>query len=53
MPGESGGRCDEGGPIVADVIAPVGQRMDDEMEQDPLQFLNTDAGDKKIVPVLW
>ena len=45
MPGESGGRRDEGGPIVPDVIAPVEQRMDDEMEEDPLRFLNTGAYD--------
>ena len=40
---ESGGRHDEGGAIVlADVIGPVEQRMDDEME-DPMAFLNTSA----------
>ena len=45
--GESGGRCDEGGPIVADVIGPVEQRMDDEMEEteDPMGFLITGAYD--------
>ena len=43
--GESGGQRDEGGPIVADVIGPVEQRMDDEMEEmaDPMRFLNTGA----------
>jgi hypothetical protein len=35
---ESGGRCEEG---VDDVIAPVEQRLDDEMdEEDPLRFLD-------------
>ena len=46
LAGESGGRCDEGGPIVlADVISPVEQRMDDETEEmeDPMGFLNTNA----------
>ena len=40
---ESGGRRDEGGAIVlADVIGPVEQRMDDETEEteDPMGFLN-------------
>ena len=45
VPGESAGRHDEGGPIVADVIAPIEQRMDDEMEEDPLRFLNTGTYD--------
>ena len=47
MPGESGRRRDEGGPIVADVISLVEQRMDDEMEEmeDPMGFLNTGAYD--------
>ena len=44
MPSESGGRCDEGGAIVlADVIGPVEQRMDDETEVGPMAFLNTNA----------
>ena len=44
VPGESGGRRDEGGAIVlADVIGPVEQRMDDEMEVDPMAFLNTNV----------
>ena len=30
---------------MADVIAPVEQRMDDEMDEDPLRFLNTSAYD--------
>ena len=49
MPGESGGRHDEGGAIVlADVISPVEQRMDDETEVDPMDFLNTNAYDCDI-----
>ena len=44
VPGESGGRRDEGGAIVlADVIGPVEHIMDDEMEVDPMAFLNTNA----------
>ena len=44
VPGESGGRHDEGGAIVmADVISPVEQRMDDETEVDPMGFLNTNT----------
>ena len=44
VPGESGGRRDEGGAIVlADVIGPVEQRMDDETEVDPMAFLNINA----------
>ena len=46
--GESGGRRDEGGPIVADVIAPIEQRVDDEMEEDPMSFLNTGAYDDDL-----
>ena len=49
MPGESGGRRDEGGAIVlADVIGPVEQKMDDETEVDPMGFLNTNAYDCDI-----
>ena len=49
MPGESGGRHNEGGAIVpADVICPVEQRMDDETEVDPMDFLNTNAYDYDI-----
>ena len=49
MPGESGGRHDEGGAIVlADVISPVEQRMDDETEVDPMDYLNTNAYDCDI-----
>ena len=49
VPGESGGRHDEGGAIVlADVISPVEQRMDDETEVDPMDFLNTNAYDCDI-----
>ena len=49
VPGESGGRHDEGGAIVlADVICPVEQRMDDETEVDPMGFLNTNAYDCDI-----
>ena len=34
---------------MADVIAPVEQRMDDEMdEDDPLRFLNTDVYDDDL-----
>ena len=44
VPGESGRRRDEGGAIVlADVIGPVEQRMDDETEVDPMGFLNTNT----------
>ena len=44
VPGESGGRREEGVPIVDDVVGPVEQGMDDEMEEeDPLRFLNTGA----------
>ena len=44
MPGERGVRRDEGGAIVlADVIGPVEQRMDEETEVDPMGFLNTNA----------
>jgi hypothetical protein len=47
VPGESGGRREEGAPIV-DVVAPVEQRMDYEMEEeDPLWFLNTGAYDDR------
>ena len=47
--GESGGRRDEGGAIVlADVIGPVEQRMDDETEVDPMDYLNTNAYDCDI-----
>ena len=47
VPGESGGRHDEGGAIVlADV--PVEQRMDDETEVDPMDYLNTNAYDCDI-----
>ena len=49
VPGESGGRRDEGGAIVlADVVGPVEQRMDDETEVDPMDFLNTNAYDCDI-----
>ena len=49
MLSESGERCDEGGAIVlADVIGPVEQRMDDETEVDPMGFLNTNAHDCDI-----
>ena len=49
VPGESGRRRDEGGAIVlADVIGPVEQRMDDETEVDPMDFLNTNAYDCDI-----
>ena len=49
VPGESGGRHDEGGAIVlADVISPVEQRIDDETEVDPMDFLNTNANDRDI-----
>ena len=49
VPGESGGRREEGGPIVDDVIAPVEQGMDDEMdEDDPLRFLNTGGYDHDL-----
>ena len=49
VPGESGGRHDEGGALVlADVISPVEQRMDDETEVDPMYFLNTNAYDYDI-----
>ena len=49
VPGESGGRHDEGGAIVlADVIGPIEQRMGDETEVDPMGFLNTNAYDCDI-----
>src|SRR3954463_8941099 len=49
VPGESGGRHDEGGVIVlADAICPVKQRKDDETEVDPMDFLNTNAYDCDI-----
>ena len=49
VPGESGRRHDEGGAIVlADVIGPVEQRMDNETEVDPMAFLNTDAYDRDL-----
>ena len=49
VPGESGRRRDEVGAIVlADVIGPVEHRMDDEMEVDPMGFLNTNAYDSDI-----
>ena len=49
MSGQSGGRHDEGGAIVlADVICPVEQRMDDETEVDPMGFLNTNTYDYDI-----
>ena len=49
VPSESGGRHDEGGAIVlADVISPVEQRMDDETEVDPMDYLNTNAYDCDI-----
>ena len=51
VPGESGGRHDEGGAIVlADVIGPVEQRMDDETEEmeDPMGFLNTNVHEGDI-----
>ena len=49
VPGESGGRHDEGGAIVlADVISPVEQRMDDETEVGPMDYLNTNAYDCDI-----
>ena len=48
VPGESGGRREEGGPIVADVIAPVEQRTDDEMDEDRLSFLNPGAYDDDL-----
>ena len=49
VPGESDGRHDEGGAIVlADVIGPVEQRMDDETEVDPMDFLNTNTYDCDI-----
>ena len=47
MPGESGGQHDEGCAI-ADVISPVEQRMDDETEVDPMDYLNTNAYDYDI-----
>ena len=31
-----------------DVITPVEQRMDDEMDEDPLQFLNTGTYDDDL-----
>lgn len=46
VPGESGGRHDEGAAIVLpDIIGLVEQRMDDETEEmeDPTGFLNTNA----------
>ena len=33
---------------MADVIAPVEERMDDEMDEDPMGFLNTNAYDYDI-----
>ena len=49
VPGESGGRHDEGGAIVlADVISPVEQRMDDEKEVDPMNYINTNTYDCDI-----
>src|SRR5215216_2884924 len=48
VPGERGGRREDGGPIVADVIVPVERRMDDEMDEDPLRFLNKGAYDDDL-----
>ena len=48
VPGESSGRCEEGGPIVDDVVALMEQGMDDEMDEDPLRFLNTGAYDDDL-----